>query len=244
MNLFTITDLTKEYGEGNENTKVTALNKINLTIPEGKFVVILGASGSGKSTLLNMLGCMDTPTSGTINFYETDITKFNKHKMTHFRGDNIGFVFQSYNLLPDLTALENVEFSTELAGLSRTEAETALGMVGLSERINHYPAELSGGEQQRVSIARAIAKNPKVLLCDEPTGALDFNTGIMVLEALKKVQSEWIEPIHKEKKSSVLLITHNQEIAKIADVIITLRSGEVQSITENPAPLAPSEVVW
>jgi putative ABC transport system ATP-binding protein len=179
---------------------------------------------------------MDTPTSGTINFYETDITAFSKHKMTHFRGDNIGFVFQSYNLLPDLTALENVEFSTELAGLSRTEAETALGMVGLSERINHYPAELSGGEQQRVSIARAIAKNPKVLLCDEPTGALDFNTGIMILEALVQ--------IHKEKKSSILLITHNQEIAKIADVVITLRSGEIQSITENSAPLAPSEVVW
>ena len=234
MNLFTITNLTKEYGEG--NAKVTALDAVNLMIPEGKFTVILGASGSGKSTLLNMLGCMDRPTSGEIKFHDTDITAFSKHKMTHFRGENIGFVFQSYNLLPDLTALENVEFSTELAGLSRKDAESALSAVGLAERINHYPAELSGGEQQRVSIARAIAKNPKVLLCDEPTGALDFNTGIMVLEALKK--------IHKERNSSVLLITHNQEIAKIADFVITLRSGEVQSITDNSAPLSPSEVTW
>jgi len=234
MNLFTITNLTKEYGEG--GAKVTALDAVNLEIPAGKFTVILGASGSGKSTLLNMLGCMDKPTSGEIKFHETEITALSKHKMTHFRGENIGFVFQSYNLLPDLTALENVEFSTELAGLSRKDAEAALMAVGLSERINHYPAELSGGEQQRVSIARAIAKNPKVLLCDEPTGALDFNTGIMVLEALKK--------IHKERNSSVLLITHNQEIAKIADVVITLRSGKVQSITENSAPLMPSEVTW
>ncbi|MDR2559685.1 MAG: ABC transporter ATP-binding protein [Oscillospiraceae bacterium] len=234
MNLFTITDLTKEYGEG--GAKVTALNQINLTIPEGKFAVILGASGSGKSTLLNMLGCMDKPTSGIINFFDTDITAFSKHKMTRFRSENIGFVFQSYNLLPDLTALENVEFSTELAGLSRKDAENALSIVGLSERMNHYPAELSGGEQQRVSIARAIAKNPKVLLCDEPTGALDFNTGIIVLEALKKV--------HHRQKSSVLLITHNQEIAKIADIVITLRNGGVQRINENPAPLSPSEVVW
>jgi putative ABC transport system ATP-binding protein len=234
MNLFTITNLTKEYGEG--GARVVALDGIDLVIPGGKFIVILGASGSGKSTLINMLGCMDTPTRGKIAFYDTDITAFGKRKMTAFRGENIGFVFQSYNLLPDLTALENVEFSTELVGLSRADAEKALEMVGLSARVNHYPAELSGGEQQRVSIARAIAKNPKVLLCDEPTGALDFNTGIMVLEALKQ--------IHKEKGSSILFITHNQEIAKIADVVITLRSGKVQSTVENAAPLMPSEVVW
>jgi putative ABC transport system ATP-binding protein len=234
MNLFTIKNLTKTYGEG--GAKVTALDAVNLTIPAEKFTVILGASGSGKSTLLNMLGCMDTPTAGEIHFGETEITAFSKHKMTHFRADNIGFVFQSYNLLPDLTALENVEFSTELAGLTRSDAEKALRLVGLSDRISHYPAELSGGEQQRVSIARAIAKNPKVLMCDEPTGALDFNTGVMVLEVLKQ--------IHIERKTSVLLITHNQEIAKIADIIITLRSGKIQSITENSAPLSPSEVVW
>ena len=234
MNLFTITDLTKEYGEG--GAKVVALNKVSLSIPEGKFIAILGASGSGKSTLLNMLGCMDRPTEGQIRFHDTDITAFNKRQMTAFRGENIGFVFQSYNLLPDLTALENVEFSTELTGLSRADAENALRLVGLADRLNHYPAELSGGEQQRVSIARAIAKNPKVLLCDEPTGALDFNTGIMVLEVLKQ--------IHRERKTSILLITHNQEIAKIADMVITLRSGEIQSITENAAPLSPAEVIW
>lgn len=234
MNLFAISNLTKEYGEG--GAKVTALKNISLSIPTGRFIVILGASGSGKSTLLNMLGCMDRPTQGKIQFSETDITAFNKRQMTAFRGENIGFVFQSYNLLPDLTALENVEFSTELANLSRKEAENALGLVGLSDRMNHYPAELSGGEQQRVSIARAIAKNPKVLLCDEPTGALDFNTGIMVLEALKQ--------IHRDQKTSVLLITHNQEIAKIADMVIALGSGELLDITENATPLSPSEVSW
>jgi len=239
MDLFSISNLSKEYGEG--NAKVTALKKINLSIPEGKFIAILGASGSGKSTLLNMLGCMDTPTTGKILFHDKEITAFNKAQMTKFRGDNIGFVFQSYNLLPDLTAVENVEFSTELAGLTRTsfartEAENALRLVGLSDRMSHYPAELSGGEQQRVSIARAIAKNPKVLLCDEPTGALDFNTGIMVLEVLKQ--------IHLERKTSVLLITHNQEIAKIADVVISLRSGDIQSITENASPVSTSELTW
>ena len=234
MKLFTITNLTKSYGEG--GAKVIALKNISLTIPQGKFIVILGASGSGKSTMLNMLGCMDSPTAGKILFNETDITAFNKRKMTDFRGAHIGFVFQSYNLLPDLTALENVEFSTELANLSRVEAENALRMVGLSDRMNHYPAELSGGEQQRVSIARAIAKNPTVLLADEPTGALDFHTGIMVLEVLKK--------IHRDKNTSILFITHNQEIAKIADMVISLRSGEILNISENEMPLAPSEVTW
>lgn len=233
MNLFTINNLTKEYGEG--EAKVLALNNISLTIPSGKFIVILGASGSGKSTLINMLGCMDKPTSGQIDFHQTDITTFNKKQMTNFRGENIGFVFQSYNLLPDLTALENVEFSTELSGLSRSEAEKALNKVGLSGRMNHYPAELSGGEQQRVSIARAIAKNPKVLLCDEPTGALDFKTGIMVLKVLREIQ--------QKEKSSVLFITHNQGIAEMADVVITVRSGEIQSITENDTPISPKEVV-
>jgi len=234
LNLFTVSDLTKSYGEG--GAKVVALNNVNLTIPQGKFIVILGASGSGKSTMINMLGCLDRPTSGKILFNDTDITAFNKREMTAFRGENIGFVFQSYNLLPDLTALENVEFSTELANLSRTEAKNALRLVGLADRMSHYPAELSGGEQQRVSIARAIAKKPKVLLADEPTGALDFSTGIMVLGVLKQ--------IHLESKTSVLFITHNQEIAKIADIVISLRSGEILDISENKMPLDPSEVVW
>ena len=234
MNLFAISGLTKEYGEG--DAKVVALNNISLPIPQGKLVAILGASGSGKSTLLNMLGCMDKPTAGEILFRGTDITAFGKRQMTGFRSENIGFVFQSYNLLPDLTALENVEFSTELAGLTRADAASALDAVGLSDRMHHYPAELSGGEQQRVSIARAIAKKPKVLLCDEPTGALDFKTGVMVLDVLIK--------IHQERNTSIVLITHNREIAKTAQIVITLRSSEVSSITENAEPLSAEEVAW
>ncbi len=234
MNLFSLTDVVKQYGEG--SAKVVALDRVNLTIPQNKLVVILGASGSGKSTLLNMLGCMDRPTSGTIHFLDRDITAFTTGQMTRFRGENIGFVFQSYNLLPDLTAVENVEFSTELAGLPRQAAVTALSLVGLADRQDHYPTELSGGEQQRVSIARAIAKNPGVLLCDEPTGALDFQTGVMVLEVLTRIRHEG--------RTSILLITHNQEIAKIADLVITLRSGQVTDVTENPHPLSPAEVTW
>lgn len=234
MYLYTITDLTKIYGVG--GASVTALNGISLQIPRGKFVVILGASGSGKSTLLNLLACMDQATAGKILFEDTDITAYNKTQMTKFRQAHIGFVFQSYNLLPDLTALENVEFSTEISGLPSNQAAKALELVGLGERQSHFPAELSGGEQQRVSIARAIAKNPGVLLCDEPTGALDYETGIRVLEVLRN--------IHKTQGTTVLLITHNQEIAKIADLVITLRSGEIAGCEEIQTPLQPSEVVW
>jgi len=234
MSLFRISDLSKEYGEG--GAKVAALKNINLSIPGGKLIVILGASGSGKTTLLNMLGCMDKPTTGQIYFNGVDITAFSKRQMTAFRSGHIGFVFQSYNLLPDLTALENVEFSTELTGLRRDDAVNALHLVGLADRLDHYPAELSGGESQRVSIARAIAKKPEVLLCDEPTGALDFLTGVMVLETIKQV--------HLERETSVLLITHNQEIAKIADIVITLGSGEIHCISDNTSPLSPAEVTW
>ncbi|MBB2183341.1 ABC transporter ATP-binding protein [Lachnospiraceae bacterium MD1] len=234
MKLYTLKALSKNYGEG--DSLVRALKDIHLEIPAGKFIVVLGASGSGKSTLLNMLGCMDRPTSGQILFEDTDITAYNKREMTQFRKNTIGFVFQSYNLLPDLSAVENVEFSTEMAGLTRADAERALAMVGLTDRISHFPGQLSGGEQQRVSIARAIAKRPKVLLCDEPTGALDFETGIMVLEVLKQ--------IHKEQGTSILFITHSQEIAKIADIVIRMRSGEILSVTNNECPLEPGEVEW
>jgi len=234
MNLYTLKALSKNYGEG--DSLVRALRDINLEIPSGKFIVVLGASGSGKSTLLNMLGCMDRPTSGQILFEGTDITAYSKFRMTQFRKATIGFVFQSYNLLPDLNALENVEISTEMAGLSRSDAEHALALVGLSGRAKHFPGQLSGGEQQRVSIARAIAKRPKVLLCDEPTGALDFETGIMVLEVLKQ--------IHREQGTSILFVTHSQEIAKIADMVIRMRSGEIINVTENAEPLSPSEVEW
>ena len=234
MNLFTISDLTKEYGEG--EAKIAALKKISLTIPEGKFIVILGASGSGKSTMLNMLGCMDRATAGTIQFMGDDITVFNKRQMTAFRSAHIGFVFQSYNLLPDLTALENVEFSTELANLSRAEAENALCMVGLSERMNHYPAELSGGEQQRVSIARAIAKNPKLLLCDEPTGALDYKTGKQVLKTL---QDTCINT-----GTTVILITHNSAVAPIANRVIYINDAKVRNIDINENPMSIDDIEW
>lgn len=231
--LYEINNLTKSYGEG--GTKVDALKNVTLKIPESKVVVILGASGSGKSTLLNILGCMDAPTAGSILFKGEDISKFSLKQMTEFRKKNIGFVFQSYNLLSDLTALENVEFSTELSGINNSEAKRALDLVGLEDRAGHFPKQLSGGEQQRVSIARAVAKRPGVLLCDEPTGALDLKTGIKVLEV--------IADIHKTQGTSVILITHNVSIAKIAHTVITLRSGEIVSAEEND-PIAVSEVEW
>lgn len=234
MIAFQINNLSKIYGTG--DAKVVALDNIHLTIPKNHFIVILGESGSGKSTLLNMIGCMDKPSSGKILFEEQDLTKLSKAQMTEFRKNKIGFVFQSYNLLPDLSALENVEFSTELVSKSREDAENALIAVGLKERISHFPGELSGGEQQRVSIARAIAKRPEILLCDEPTGALDFETGIKILEVLKDIQTA--------TENTVIFITHNKEIAKIADIVIQLRSGKIMSVEENLSPLAPKEVEW
>lgn len=234
MIAFQINNLSKIYGTG--DAKVVALDNIHLTIPKNHFIVILGESGSGKSTLLNMIGCMDKPSSGKILFDEQDLTKLSRAQMTEFRKNKIGFVFQSYNLLPDLSALENVEFSTELVSKSREDAENALIAVGLKERIRHFPGELSGGEQQRVSIARAIAKRPEILLCDEPTGALDFETGIKILEVLKDIQTA--------TENTVIFITHNKEIAKIADIVIQLRSGKIMSVEENLSPLAPKEVEW
>lgn len=234
MSLYSIKNLTKTFGE--KEAKVVALGGINLEIPEGKFIVILGASGSGKSTLLNILGGMDNPTSGEVNFNDKSISKLSKKLLTDYRKKHVGFVFQSYNLLPDLTALENVEFSTEIAKLPRTEAEKALKLVNLTHRLHHYPSEMSGGEQQRISIARAIAKNPEVLLCDEPTGALDYKTGVNVLEVLHNV--------HENGKTSVVVITHNQDIAKIADMVIQMKSGKVANVYYNDKPLKPSEVEW
>lgn len=234
MTTFQIKNLSKIYGS--DESKVVALDNISLMIPKNRFLVILGESGSGKSTLLNMIGCMDKPTSGKILFEGQDLTQLSKAQMTEFRKNKIGFVFQSYNLLPDLSALENVEFSTELVSKSKNEAEQALAAVGLKDRITHFPGELSGGEQQRVSIARAIAKKPEILLCDEPTGALDFDTGIKILEVLKEIQSA--------TENTVIFITHNKEIAKIADTVIRLRSGKILSVEENLSPLAPTEVEW
>lgn len=234
MTTFQIKNLSKIYGS--DESKVVALDNVSLMIPKNRYLVILGESGSGKSTLLNMIGCMDKPTSGKILFEGQDLTQLSKAQMTEFRKNKIGFVFQSYNLLPDLSALENVEFSTELVSKSKNEAEQALAAVGLKNRITHFPGELSGGEQQRVSIARAIAKKPEILLCDEPTGALDFETGIKILEVLKEIQSA--------TENTVIFITHNKEIAKIADTVIRLRSGKILAVEENLSPLTPKEVEW
>lgn len=224
--LYSLKNVSKTYGTG--MAQVRALDDVTIDIPEGRFVVILGPSGSGKSTLLNLLGGMDSVSSGSIKFRGDDITHYTARQLTKFRRTQVGLVFQSYNLLPDLTAGENVEFSTEIAKLPKKIARDALRAVGLSERTKHYPSEMSGGEQQRVSIARAIAGQPDVLLCDEPTGALDYKTGNKILDVLHR--------IHKEKHCSVLVITHNREIAENADMVITVQSGKIIDVTENVTP--------
>ncbi len=232
--LYDIKGISKVYGEGQGAT--VALKSVDLSIEEGTLTVILGPSGSGKSTLLNILGALDTPTTGEVSFLNENISKYSSNELAKFRRENIGFVFQSYNLLPNLTALENVEFSTEITGRTREDAANALNVLGLSGRMSHYPTQLSGGEQQRVSIARAIAKNPKALLCDEPTGALDNKTGIMALKILKD--------LNKNMGTSIVLITHSREIAKMADTVIKVLSGEIVDIYNNENPLDPDEIEW
>ncbi len=225
--------LSKIYKTG--DVKVNALQDVDLSLYESELVVLLGASGSGKSTLVNIIGGLDTPTSGQVYFYDDDLTAYNDHQLTMFRRENVGFVFQFYNLIPSLTAFENVELVTEISKHPMQAAE-ALKIVGLSERINHFPAQLSGGEQQRVAIARAIAKRPSILLCDEPTGALDSKTGILVLEA--------IERVNQELGTTTVLITHNAVISEMADRVITLADGQVKSISENSQRSKPKDLSW
>lgn len=231
--LFNLNGLSKDYRMG--EVTVNALKNATFSIEKGEFVVVLGPSGSGKSTLLNILGGMDVATAGSIIFESTDITQYSERQLTYFRRDKIGFVFQFYNLMPNLTAKENVELATEISG-HPLDIDLVLEKVGLGERADHFPAQMSGGEQQRVAIARAVAKNPEVLLCDEPTGALDYATGKMVLKLLAE--------INREMRKTVIIITHNQPIAEMGQRVIKLRSGEIVENLINPSPMDPDRIEW
>lgn len=231
--VFTARGLTKTYDMG--EVQVQALRGIDLQLFQKEFVVLLGPSGSGKSTLLNILGGLDVPTSGTVQYLDHDLTNGDEASLTRFRRDHVGFIFQFYNLIPSLTARENVSLVTEIAPDPITPEE-ALDLVGLKDRMDHFPSQLSGGEQQRVAIARAIAKRPDVLLCDEPTGALDVHTGIVVLEAIARV--------NRELGTTTAVITHNQVISQMADRVISLSDGQVVGIDRNDRKLPASELNW
>lgn len=226
-------NVVKEYKIGEESFK--ALNMVNFNIPKGKFVVILGPSGAGKSTILNLLGGMDSVTKGKIMVDGEDISDYSKSKLAEYRAENVGFIFQFYNILPSLTVEENVDIVKNIVKRPKN-CLTILKEVGLLKHKNKFPAQLSGGEQQRVSIARAIAKDPKLLLCDEPTGALDSKTGASILKLLKK-QCEG-------GKNTVVVVTHNALIADVSDIVIRIKNGQVESIVKNENPKNIDEVVW
>lgn len=226
-------NVSKKYYQG--KITITALDKVNFSIDEGELVVILGPSGAGKTTLLNILGGIDTATSGTINVAVKNITKLNEHELTKYRRTDIGFVFQFYNLIQNLTALENVELAVQLCK-DHLDPKEILTKVGLKNRLNNFPSELSGGEQQRVAIARSIAKNPKLLLADEPTGALDFKTGKQILKLL--------EDVCRKEKMTVIIITHNSILASMADKVIKINNGTVSSIIKNEHPKSIDELEW
>jgi len=230
---FSARAVTKVYGSG--PAAVQALRGVDIDLPDGEMVVVLGASGSGKSTFLNILGGLDTPTSGEVLFRGEDISRADPGQLTEYRRRHVGFVFQFYNLMPSLTARENVALVTEIAE-APLSPEEALAMVGLENRLDHFPAQMSGGEQQRVAIARAMAKQPSVLLCDEPTGALDSATGVRVLEALKTVNDRL--------GATTLLITHNAAIAAIADRVVIFADGRVREVRKNADKRLPGEVSW
>ena len=231
--VFQAKGLTKVYHMG--EVDVFALRDVDLELYAGEFVVLLGPSGSGKSTLLNILGGLDVPTSGTVRFLDHDLSVDDERELTRFRREHVGFVFQFYNLIPSLTARENVALVTDIAERPMDPAE-ALRLVGLSDRMDHFPAQLSGGEQQRVAIARAIAKQPDVLLCDEPTGALDYETGLIVLQVLAEV--------NRTLGTTVAVITHNAAIAGMADRVIKMRSGKLTELHRNTQRMAPTELKW
>ncbi len=231
----TFKNVTKSYTVGDKT--FNALKNINFTLPKGEFVVILGPSGAGKSTLLNLIGGMDKPTKGDIIIDNENISKYNEAKLTDYRANNVGFIFQFYNILPTLTVLENVEIVKDITKNTKN-AKEVLKEVDLSKHQNKFPNQLSGGEQQRVSIARAITKNPKLLLCDEPTGALDSKTGVEILKLLKNCCNQ------KNGNNTVIIVTHNSLIAEIADTIIKIKNGQIESITKNKNPKDIDEVVW
>jgi putative ABC transport system ATP-binding protein len=226
-------DLTKIYQMG--EVAVHALRGVDLDFYQGEFVVLLGPSGSGKSTLLNILGGLDVPTSGRVHFRDHDLTAAGERELTRYRRDHVGFVFQFYNLIPSLTARENVELVTDIVD-DPMRADEALDRVALGERLDHFPAQMSGGEQQRVAIARAVVKRPELLLCDEPTGALDFQTGVLVLEVLER--------INRELGTTTVVITHNASIARMADRVIRLSDGRVASIEQNATKMPPADLAW
>ena len=231
--VFVARGLTKVYRMG--EVEVHALRGVDLDIHASEFVVLLGPSGSGKSTLLNILGGLDTPSSGSAHFREHDLARAGEKELTRYRREHVGFVFQFYNLIPSLTARENVALVTEMTA-DPMAPEEALGLVDLGDRLDHYPSQLSGGEQQRVAIARAIAKRPDVLLCDEPTGALDYATGVMVLEAIAKINAEL--------GTTAAVITHNAPIAKMADRVMHMADGRIARVERNAHKVAASEISW
>ena len=224
---------TKRYQSG--TSEILANNDVSFTCEKGELVVILGSSGAGKSTLLNILGGMDTASEGSVVIDGSDIATFNSHQLTDYRRTDVGFVFQFYNLVPNLTAKENVELASQIVR-GASDPEEVLASVGLADRVANFPAQLSGGEQQRVAIARAVAKNPKILLCDEPTGALDYRTGKQVLQIL--------EDMSRKQGATVIIVTHNAAIAPIADRVIRMHDARVQAIEVNPAPTPISQIEW
>jgi len=232
-NIFSTRGLTKVYGEG--HSAVHALRGVDLDIPEGEIVVLLGPSGSGKSTLLNIIGGLDRATDGDAFFQDRNLSQMTDRQLTRYRRDHVGFVFQFYNLMPSLTAHENVELVTEIAR-DPMDPGDALSIVGLRDRVDHFPAQLSGGEQQRVAIARAVAKNPTVLFCDEPTGALDSTTGRSVLNVLRDV--------NEKLGATVLIVTHAASQAAMADRVIHFADGSVREIVVNDTKLTPAEIDW